>query len=149
MNGSTQRESDAQSPHREAEVRDWLDRFAAAVRARDYPSGLTLFDANVVSFGTVAERVSQLDQLMAGQWRQVWEKTSGFAFGDVVVDVGDDLAWAAATWRSTGHRADGRTFPRAGRATLILRRSPRGWLAVHSHFSFNPASVSVVGRASE
>ncbi|MCE9592121.1 MAG: nuclear transport factor 2 family protein [Planctomycetes bacterium] len=131
----------ADSPPIAREVCHWMERFASAVRARDYAAGRAMFDPGVVAFGTVASHITHLDRLIAEQWRPVWENTSGFRFdpASITVHVAGDLAWAAAAWTSSGTHVDGGTFPRAGRATIILRRTEQGWLATHTHFSFNPS----------
>ena len=61
-----------------AELRDWLDAFAAAVRAVDYAAGERLFAPDVVGFGTVGVLLCGRDTLMQLQWRRVWGATSGF-----------------------------------------------------------------------
>jgi ketosteroid isomerase-like protein len=121
-------------------VEGWLHRFAAAVRDRDYDAARGLFDPEVVAFGTVAERLDDLDALVARQWRQVWPATCGFAFDDAGVRVASAgaLVFVAATWSSTEYDAERRAQPRRGRATLVLRRCGARWLAVHSHFSLRP-----------
>jgi ketosteroid isomerase-like protein len=85
-------------------------------------------------------RAEGLDRLVEDQWRSTWRTTRGFDFAwdDVVVGVRDGVAWVAAPWASTGFDARGRPFPRRGRATIVLDRGPRGWRAVHTHFSLDP-----------
>ncbi len=119
----------------------WLEEFASAVRAADYARGAKLFDAGALGFGTVTDRAEGLDVLIRDQWRHVWDATEGFRFDlDAArVEVRDDLAWVASTWSSTGFAAGGEPFPRAGRATIVLRHGKDGWRAVHTHFSLNPA----------
>jgi hypothetical protein len=97
-----------------AEVRDWLDRFAACVREVDY----------------AAER----------QWDNVWPRTAEFRFdlANTMVMASPDgaMAVAIAPWTSTGFHENGMSFDRPGRATIVLARQPDGrWLGVHSHMS--------------
>jgi len=57
---------------------------------------------------------------------------------DEVRCIGNDaLLCVVAPWDSLGVNRDGTTFPRPGRATLLLVRRER-WVAVHSHFSLAP-----------
>jgi ketosteroid isomerase-like protein len=122
------------------DVARWLEEFAAAVRAADYARGAALFDAGALGFGTVAERAAGLEALVRDQWRHVWDATEGFRFDPGArIEVEGGLAWVAATWSSTGFTASGAPFPRAGRATIVLRRGATGWRAVHTHFSLHPA----------
>jgi len=121
----------------------WLEDFAAAVRAADYASGATLFDSGALGFGTVVGRADGLDALTREQWRNVWDTTEGFHFDvdSARVEVEGSLAWVASTWSSTGFTEGGEPFPRAGRATIVLRRGVGGWRAVHTHFSMSPRIV--------
>lgn len=125
-------------------VERWMADFAAAVRRRDFAAGRAMFFEGVTSFGTVAGRADGLDALQSRQWEQVWPFTRGFQFLDATarIDVSGDRAWATAEWRSEGIAEDGKTFPRSGRATLILHRHGSGWLAHHTHFSFDPAAAA-------
>lgn len=122
------------------DAREWLQRFARCVRERTYEEACPLFDESVFSFGTVADQVRGLEDLMAQQWREVWDVTQGFDFeysGARCWNAGA-LMGIAAPWSSQGRTEDGATFDRLGRATLLLRRSGERWKAVHTHFSMNP-----------
>jgi ketosteroid isomerase-like protein len=125
-------------------VRDWLDRFATCVRGRDFAGGRAMFAEDVTSFGTWTGRMDGLDTLIARQWRNVWPRTCGFSFDleNVVGDASSDggTAWTAATWTSHALNDDGTPgFLRSGRATFAFRRQHGLLVAVHSHFSLDPA----------
>jgi ketosteroid isomerase-like protein len=123
-----------------APLRDWLSRLQACVRAVDFEAGRTLCTPDLIAFGTVAEFVVGLDDVVAEQWRRVWPNIRDFtirvdqARGGIVGDTG----WVAAPWTSLGTRADGSTFPRPGRLTIIFGRHDGRWLATHTHFSLTP-----------
>ena len=126
-----------------AELRDWLDAFAAAVRAVDYAAGERLFAPDVVGFGTVGVLLCGRDTLMQLQWRRVWGATSGFRFDMQHLTIGGDgnTAWLAVPWSSrTGRCGDG-PHDRTGRATYVLQRRNGRWLAVHSHHSLDPSGL--------
>lgn len=124
------------------EVSDWLRDFARCVRERMYERARPLFHADVFSFGTVVFTARGLEELMDQQWREVWDFTQGFEFdyrhahrwGE------GELICVAVPWTSQGFQVDGRPFTRRGRSTLLLKRVPEGWKAVHSHFSLDPGS---------
>ena len=127
----------------EAEVRDWLEAFAAAVRSEDYAAGERLFAPDVVGFGTVGVVLSGRETLMESQWRRVWGVTSGFRYDmrQLSVGVDGDTAWLAVPWSSrTGRCGDG-PHDRSGRATYVLQRRNGRWLAVHSHHSLDPTGM--------
>lgn len=125
------------------EIGRWMEAFAAAVRAADYARGVALFHPDALGFGTVVERADGVERLRREQWQKVWEVTRGFRFDPGArIRVLGGCAWVAATWSSTGVRQSGESFPRVGRATLVLERAPSGWLAVHTHFSLRPDAAS-------
>ncbi len=122
------------------EIIEWLERFSAAVRARDFDAGRALFAEGVTAFGTRADSMHGLAQLEAEQWQPTWRATRGYRFNFDAADiqVSSDFAYAAIPWHSEGVEPSGRTFDRFGRATYILRKIEGRWLAVHTHHSLNP-----------
>lgn len=129
--------------HLDANVREWLERFATCVRERDFDTAKAMFDSEVCSFGTWTERMCGIDELVARQWSNVWPRTCGFEFDldEAFGHATSTSAWAAATWSSRALNDDGTPgFLRQGRATFAFRRTADGELvAVHTHFSMDPA----------
>lgn len=125
-----------------AEIRAWLSAMADCVRAVDYDRARALFRQDVIGFGTYSGLLDGLDDLVAGQWRNVWPAIREFTFrlDELRADIAasGDLAWVACPWDSLGANPDGATFPRPGRATVILTRQDGRWLAAHTHFSLYP-----------
>ncbi len=110
-----------------------MERFAAAVRARDLPRGEQMFDPCALGYGTRLERAVGLAELQSGQWAAVWFATREFAFTDVdMVHATGDGAVVAARWSSVSDSG----VRRSGRATLVLAGDPLR--CVHSHFSMTP-----------
>jgi ketosteroid isomerase-like protein len=123
-----------------AEVRDWLDRFAACVREVDYAAARPFWHTEIVIFGTYQELVKSLSGWTDRQWDNVWPRTAEFRFDlantMVMTSPDDAMAVAIAPWTSTGFNENGLPFDRPGRATIVLARQPDGrWLGVHSHMS--------------
>jgi ketosteroid isomerase-like protein len=123
-----------------AEIRDWLDRFAACVREVDYARARSFWHSDIVIFGTYQELVKSLSEWTERQWDNVWPRTAEFRFDlastTVMVSPDRAMAVAIAPWTSTGFHQDGTPFDRPGRATIVLARQPDGrWLGVHSHMS--------------
>lgn len=140
----------------EAMARAWFDEFAACVRHRDLESGRRLFDPNCSSFGTRAERLRDLDDLVSRQWSPTWTTTRGFAAvpGTLTAQMADDGSMVVLTsqWESDGVRPDGSTFDRRGRCTIVLRKddgSAHGFVALHTHFSLNPEADLAVGEQAD
>lgn len=123
-------------------LRDWFRTWEGYVRAVDFNSARQLFDPNVASFGTHAEIVFGIDQLVAQQWSTIWPAISDFRF---LVDrlhgeITGTHAWAAVPWTSTGYHQDGAAFDRPGRATVTLHHDGTRWLGLHTHFSLKPGA---------
>lgn len=127
---------------------DWLRTFEAAVRARDFAAGRTMFAEDAVAFGTWARAVAGLDNIVREQWHNVWPRIRDFRFdADARVRTSGNSAWIAAGWQTEATAPDGRPFTRPGRGTFVLERRNGTWLAVHSHFSLLPTqSDSAHGR---
>jgi ketosteroid isomerase-like protein len=131
----------------ETSVRDWVAAWGAEVAAVDMAGARRRFSPEVVAFGTYAEIVRGIDELEARQWRNVWPAIDGFTFrvDELVVIASDDRCQAVAVvpWDSVGTADDGTTYPRPGRATVVLwRQSPaHPWLGVHTHFSLAPPAT--------
>jgi ketosteroid isomerase-like protein len=123
-----------------AEVRDWLERFAACVRDVDYAAARPFWHPDIVIFGTYQELVKSLTAWTERQWDNVWPRTAEFRFDleNTMIMAASDRAMtvAIAPWTSTGFHEDGTPFDRPGRATIVLARQPDGrWVGVHSHMS--------------
>ena len=123
-----------------AAIKDWLARFAACVREVDYAAAYPFWHDAIVIFGTYQELVKSRQTWTETQWDNVWPRTSDFAFdlANNVVQASPDgqMAVAITPWMSTGYHKDGASFPRPGRATIVLAKQPDGrWVGVHSHMS--------------
>jgi hypothetical protein len=54
-----------------AEVRDWLERFAACVREVDYAAARPFWHSDIVIFGTYQELIKSLSAWTERQWDNV------------------------------------------------------------------------------
>ena len=127
-------------PH--AAVREWFARLGRDCASVDYRSARAIFAPDVVSFGTHTDFVTGIDALQQEQWEGVWPNIRNFGFDLEGIRSGGDerRAWGVATWTSTGFDEDGKPFARPGRATVVLERRNKAWLAVHTHFSLFPGT---------
>lgn len=126
-----------------APLRAWLREWHARVRARDFAGGRAMCAPEMFAFGTYADFVDGIEQVMERQWKNVWPNIRDFT---IRVDeargaITGDTAWVAAAWDSLGVRPDGSTFSRPGRLTIILAKRDGRWLATHTHFSLAPEST--------
>lgn len=126
------------------DVRRWLAGWGAEVAAVDFDLAERRFADDVVGFGTRASVARGLDNLRSDQWSHVWPAIRDFRFdsdgADVWISPDRCMAVIGTEWHSTGRTEDGTSFPRGGRATVLLtRHDPDGaWLVRHTHFSLQP-----------
>ncbi len=123
------------------EIRNLLERYTAAVRAKDVDALLALYGEDVRVFD-MWERWSYDG---AVEWRQMaseWFRSLGseqvvVEFQDVHTVVGDDVAGCHAQLRYTALSAGGeRLRAMDNRLTWLLRRTGDGaWKVVHEHTS--------------
>jgi ketosteroid isomerase-like protein len=133
------------SDHQRAELTElaaWFRALERCVRAVDYKTARGIFAEDVASFGTRAEMVTGLDNLVERQWSGVWPFIEDFTFrlDQLSGAVSGDVAWAAAPWTSTGFDEHGQPFLRPGRATVAFARRDGRWVATHTHFSLDPGT---------
>jgi ketosteroid isomerase-like protein len=125
-------------------ARGFLLEMQACVRAVDFERARPLFAEDVIAFGTFAAVVAGRDGLEREQWRNIWPAIGDFTFRlEELHCLGTlEALCVVVPWDSTGRRANGETFSRPGRATLLLVPRNKRWVAAHSHFSLAPARTS-------
>jgi ketosteroid isomerase-like protein len=127
-----------------ASARTWLADWGAEVAAIDFDTAERRFADDVVGFGTRATVARGRAELRASQWSHVWPAIADFRFdadgADVWVSPDRRMAVIGAEWHSTGRTEQGETFPRNGRATVVLTRddTAAAWSGRHTHFSLQP-----------
>lgn len=57
---------------------------------------------------------------------------------NVGLHVDGDTAWAAFDWNFTGKLAGGQTMATKGWESHVYRKTERGWVIVHLHYSVPP-----------
>jgi ketosteroid isomerase-like protein len=132
--------SDERTQSQNQAARTFLTEMQECVRGVDFERARPLFADDVVAFGTFAAVVEGRDRLEREQWRNVWPNIRDFTFRlDELHALGTE-SWICVIvpWDSIGQRADGESFSRPGRATLVLSRRGNQWVATHSHFSLAP-----------
>lgn len=125
-------------------VRAWLAGWGAEVASVDFDTAERRFADDVVGFGTRATVARGRADLRASQWSHVWPAIADFRFdadgADVWVSSDRLMAVIGAEWHSTGRNERGETFPRRGRATVVVTRPDHdaAWAGRHTHFSLQP-----------
>jgi ketosteroid isomerase-like protein len=127
------------------EFREWFLEWERHINACDYSSARSLFDPDVVGFGTYVGLLRGIDALEHEQWRAIWGNISNFRFDfdELITHESEDgSGWGICPWNSVGYDATGQAFARPGRATVLFNRDHASdrLLAVHTHISLAPGS---------
>jgi ketosteroid isomerase-like protein len=122
----------------EVEIRGLIERWAKAVREENREAIRADHDPGILMFDVPPPFLSRgLDAYMA-TWETFFacsEKPVGFAFHDVEVTCGQDVAFATATGRCINTEANGKREPLEFRLTMGLRKIAGKWRVMHEHHS--------------
>ena len=132
MAGQTQRATD------EALIRALIERWSKAVRDENRDGIRADHDADILMFDVPQPLLSRgLDAYMAS-WEGFIsnvEKPISFAFHDVEVTCGEDVAFATAIGRCVDINKAGKREPLEFRLTMGLRKIGGQWRIMHEHHS--------------
>jgi uncharacterized protein (TIGR02246 family) len=122
----------------ETVIRQLVERWAKAIRARDVDGLLSLYARNTVSFDVEPP----LRYAGADNKRRAWERFFAAHEGDIGyevralhVETDGDVAFAHGLNHVTGTLTSGQAGDVWVRWTACLRRTNDGWLIVHDHVS--------------
>jgi uncharacterized protein (TIGR02246 family) len=122
----------------ESEIRTLIERWAKAVRDEDRSAIRADHDPGMLMFDVPPPFQSEgLDAYMA-TWETFFscaEKPVAFAFHDVRVTCGQDVAFATAVGRCIDTDSHGRREPLEFRLTMGLRKIEGKWRIMHEHHS--------------
>jgi uncharacterized protein (TIGR02246 family) len=122
----------------EAEIRTLIERWAKAVREEDRAAIRADHDPGILMFDVPPPFLSRgLDAYMA-TWETFFssaEKPVAFAFDDVQVTCGVDVAFATAVGRCVNMDPNGKREPLEFRLTMGLRKIDGRWRVMHEHHS--------------
>ena len=104
-------------------AKQWFVKFGECCKSRDFESAKNLVSSDVCSFGTKVDLVTNLNDLETQQWQNIWPYIENFEFlvDKLIADGNNELIWGVTPWNSIGYDADGNSFDRPGRATVILK----------------------------
>jgi ketosteroid isomerase-like protein len=122
----------------EVEIRGLIERWAKAVREENREAIRADHDPGILMFDVPPPFLSRgLDAYMA-TWETFFacsEKPVGFAFHDVEVTCGQDVAFATATGRCVNTETNGKRELLEFRLTMGLRKIEGKWRVMHEHHS--------------
>ena len=136
MSASSNRATD------EAAIRELVESWARAVRAKDFDGILANHSADMLMFDVPPPVQSKGIEA----YRKTWDLFFSWSDDPVVFDIkdiditaGTDVAFVAALMRCAGTEKDGERIELEFRLTIGLREIGGQWMVLHEHHSI-PAS---------
>ena len=121
----------------EARIRECIESWTSAVRAKDVDGVMSHYTPDAVTFDLAPPL-----QHAGADYRRGFEEWFRTFRGPVNIDVrvlritvGDDVAWSRSLNHLTGARTSGEDTDVWMRATLCFRKVDGRWLAAHEHVS--------------
>ncbi len=141
--------SRAHSRSTDAEVRALLDRWSAAIRAKDIDRTMSLYAPDIVYFDLVPPlQYVGADAVRRNflRWFTSWKSPIGVEIRDLHILARGETAFAYLLHRTSGTLMDGREVDYWVRATVGCHLSGGTWLIGHEHISFpvNPQTWTAV-----
>ena len=132
-----------------SEIKELLERRAAATRAKDVDGATAMFADDVVTFDVVEPLVHlgvQSVRQRTTDWFATFDGSIGYELHDVRVAADEHVAFASCLYRVSGKLHAGEELGMWVRATFCLHRIDGEWQITHEHDSvpFDPAT----GKAS-
>jgi uncharacterized protein (TIGR02246 family) len=119
-------------------VRQLIQDWATAIRAKDLDRAMSYYAPSVVSFDLAPPlQYAGADAIRKGlaQWFPTWAGAIGYEIRDLSVTVGGDVAFCRSLNHMTGKRTDGTETDVWVRATTGCQKVDGRWRIVHEHAS--------------
>lgn len=133
----------------EGRVRQVIDQWFSAVKAKDADKLSTLYADDAVVFPPTDELKlkgkSQVSKAVR-EWLDRFQGNIETNDQDIQICVGDDTAFAFMICNFRGKDADGKNIDMTARATVGFELRQGKWLAVHEHASFPVDTASGQAR---
>ena len=122
----------------EAAIRELIDRFANAFRAKDVDGIMSFFAKDIVSFDILPPLQTVGAETFVTHWQQFFESHQGpihVEFPDVRIAASDDVAFSYCVHRIKGTLKSGQQTDWWLRWTAGYRKTKGKWLIVHEQVS--------------
>src|SRR5581483_11546388 len=126
------------STKNEAEIRELVDGFVKAIRARDINGVMSVFAPDVVSFDLGPPLQHGGGQEFTKRWQELFESYQGpidYEVHNLSITAGDDVAFSHSLNRIGGTIKNGQKTDRWLRWTACYRKTDGKWLVVHEQVS--------------
>ena len=122
----------------EAQIRELMDSWTAAVCAKDVDAVMSHFAPDIVTFDLApplqCAGADALRQSLAA-WFPMFRGLVGYEVRDLTITTDGDVAFCRSLNRISGTRTDGEQTDVWVRATVGLRRIDGRWQVTHEHSS--------------
>jgi uncharacterized protein (TIGR02246 family) len=122
----------------EAAIRELIDGFANAFRAKDVNGVMSPFAKEIVSFDIIPPLQTVGAERFVTHWQDFFEAHVGpihVEFPDVRIATSDDIAYSYCVHRIKGTLKNGQQTDWWLRWTACYRKANGKWLIVHEHVS--------------
>jgi ketosteroid isomerase-like protein len=122
----------------EAQIRQVIDRFVRALRAKDVDAVVAHYAADLRTFDIAPPLQTQgADAQRAGleAWFRSWSGPIGYEVHNLSIEVGGDVAFSTSLNRLSGSRTNGEQTDVWIRVTVGFRKTGGKWLVTHEHVS--------------
>src|SRR5206468_8758931 len=121
----------------EVAIRELIDGFVKAIRAKDTNGVISIFAPEIVSFDFGPPLQHGSDDFVK-RWHELFESYQGpihYEVHDLRITAGDDVAFSRSLNRISGTTRNGQNTDRWLRWTACYRKADAKWLIVHEHVS--------------
>lgn len=123
--------------HDEAQIRELVDAWTRALRAKDVDAVMSHYTPDVIAFDLAPPLQHDAAACRRGleSWFPTWDGPIGYEVAELVISAGDPVAFCRGLSHLTGKRTDGSTTDVWARVTVCLRKVGGRWLVAHEHQS--------------
>jgi uncharacterized protein (TIGR02246 family) len=122
----------------EAEIRQLMDGWARALRAKDVNGVMSHYAPDILSFDLAPPlqyRGADVYRKSLEEWFLTFRGPVGYDIRDLRITAGEDVAFCHSLNRISGARTNGEETDDWVRATVCFRKIGGQWMTTHEHFS--------------
>lgn len=122
----------------EAEIRQLIEGWVKAVRAKDVNAAMAPYAPDALAFDLAPPlqyRDAAASRKSLEEWFPTFRGPVGYEIRDLTITAGDEVAFSHSLNRISGARTDGTETAVWVRATVGFRKSAGRWTIAHEHVS--------------
>jgi len=121
----------------EAQLRQVIDSWAKALRAKDIDGVMSAYAPDALTFDLAPPLQHRSDAFRRGleEWFPTFQGPIGYEIRDLSITASDDVAFSHSLNRITGKRTSGEETDVWVRATVCYRKIDGKWKVAHEHVS--------------